>query len=853
MKTKLLLAIALLSTLQIFAQTNGWYLYTKASTIYKIVPDDTNANELHLATDIGYIKYNTSSNMVTGSLNLTTQNPAIGHVNGLSLNPTNTDIALALDDGIAIYDGTTVTIYNYTNSALTVGSVGGAQFTKLEVRYGRQGELYIFKPDVTGYQIFNAGVFDAEVVTAIRPQDIIENQAGTKVFFAGWNDGLHMLEKATTTWTNYTTSSSVLITNSLLTLQVDASDVLYIGSFQGLNTMDSSGVWDTYQQSAPPPNAAFFLPVYEISVDETTGGLLIRTSKPSTSFFGVSTVDLTTNTWINYTSDNTNCLNANVFTATTFDANGKIYAAPQDNSNPGQFIEFAPGTNTCTPLDINYLNALAAVNSGVIRDFTVRKKASGNLDIGFTKGVNLHILEIDPVTFIGSFTIGTTIVPVAAPGASVFNVIADNDFFIVETNAGWVFVDGANNATEFSHNLPNYLALGTKKAAAFDSSDGIIDLIFKGFDAAFNYRVYKTQCNTATGTCSVPEEMFTTNRDLTQNIFFGTHLNPITNIVSVAALKTVSPATGKFTEEASKNKNVPMVAVHGGVAFESYDHLLNDPPGLSFDEAFTEPGGFLERDPDLLDAPNNEPPVLIYSLSELIYGVRTTNALGDSFFTDFTNDANGDGFDDDFVDISDHQFPSESERKRYRLIAAQALSNGNDLSIQTKLSSSSNVNILPKGLFITAVEIESINEAGLPTFKTTNIPSATIDNDLPDDLFIAGVKSVQYSTTEMLLMFLTNYGVLIKTGIDISNLTLSVDDVSLKDSNLLLYPNPANDMVSFSDNSIKTITVYDINGRKVLSTTNSNSFSVKTLAQGIYIVKGTSDNNVVVTKKLVVE
>jgi hypothetical protein len=66
-----------------------------------------------------------------------------------------------------------------------------------------------------------------------------------------------------------------------------------------------------------------------------------------------------------------------------------------------------------------------------------------------------------------------------------------------------------------------------------------------------------------------------------------------------------------------------------------------------------------------------------------------------------------------------------------------------------------------------------------------------------------------------------------------------------------IFPNPTNDIVSFSDNSIKTVTVYDINGRKVLSTTNSNSFSVKTLAKGIYIVKAIGENNAIATKKLI--
>jgi Secretion system C-terminal sorting domain len=813
MKTKLLLVIALFISLYSFTQTNGWYLYTKASTIHKIVPDDTNSNELHLATDIGYIKYNTTTNQVTNFLNLTTQNPAIGHVNGLSLNPTNTDIALALDDGIAIYNGTTVTIYNYTNSALTVGSVGGTQFTKLEVRYGRQGELYIFKPDVTGYQVFNAGVFDAEVVTAIRPQDIIENQAGTKVFFAGWNDGLHMLEKATTTWTNYTTSNSVLITNSLLSLQVDASDVLYIGSFQGLNTMDSSAVWNTYQQSAPPPNAAFFLPVYDISVDETTGDLLIRTSKAGTSFFGLSTVILNTNTWTNYSMDNTNCLNASVFTTTAVDANGKIYAAPQDNSNPGQFIEFAPGTNTCTPLDINYLNAPTAVNSGLISSFNVRKKASGNLDIGFTRGENLHILEIDPVTFIGSFTIGTTIVPVA--GKSVFSVIADNDFFIVETNTGWVFVDGTNNTTEYSHNLPSYLALGTKKAAAFDSSNGIINLIFKGWDAAFNYRVYKTQCNTATATCSAPEEIFTNNRDFSKNPLVGSTQSRTSNEVIACAIKSdssVNTALNCLQWEGTNSPTEVFDVVHPDVA-----------------------------------------PIIPFVVNKLLEGIIVITALAD-------NTLNGNTIDIDGVRINtnltnevlvefgfENLHDKEADAKDLTLFSGGA----NIIKVVKKISNKIN-------------QSKSANEGFV--FQTSGSISPTVTDDLQDMIndsarFVledcptcsSSNNSRQINVTKATLVLLTNYGLLIKTGIDISSFLLKTDNVSLKDTNLLLYPNPANDMVNFSDNSIKTIAVYDINGRKVLSTTNSNSFSVKTLAQGIYIVKGTSDNNVVVTKKLIVE
>ena len=94
MKLLLSLALFLYFSISITAQTDGWYLYTKASEITKIIPDDVNTNELHLATDIGYIRYNTASSNVTNVLNITSQNPAIGNVKDIALDPTSGDIAL---------------------------------------------------------------------------------------------------------------------------------------------------------------------------------------------------------------------------------------------------------------------------------------------------------------------------------------------------------------------------------------------------------------------------------------------------------------------------------------------------------------------------------------------------------------------------------------------------------------------------------------------------------------------------------------------------------------------------------------------------------------------------------------
>lgn len=84
----------------------------------------------------------------------------------------------------------------------------------------------------------------------------------------------------------------------------------------------------------------------------------------------------------------------------------------------------------------------------------------------------------------------------------------------------------------------------------------------------------------------------------------------------------------------------------------------------------------------------------------------------------------------------------------------------------------------------------------------------------------------------------------------VANETLGIDSINENESTVRLYPNPASDIVSFSDITIKKITVFDINGKEMLSD-SSNYISVKTLSNGIYIVKGTNDNGFSISKKLI--
>lgn len=84
----------------------------------------------------------------------------------------------------------------------------------------------------------------------------------------------------------------------------------------------------------------------------------------------------------------------------------------------------------------------------------------------------------------------------------------------------------------------------------------------------------------------------------------------------------------------------------------------------------------------------------------------------------------------------------------------------------------------------------------------------------------------------------------------VTNKVLGLADLEKELSSVKLYPNPTNDITSFSEILIIKTEVFNINGRKVLSS-EANSISTKTLSKGIYIIKGTTSENISITKKLV--
>jgi subtilisin-like proprotein convertase family protein len=86
--------------------------------------------------------------------------------------------------------------------------------------------------------------------------------------------------------------------------------------------------------------------------------------------------------------------------------------------------------------------------------------------------------------------------------------------------------------------------------------------------------------------------------------------------------------------------------------------------------------------------------------------------------------------------------------------------------------------------------------------------------------------------------------------------TLAIE--SFDDSDVIMYPNPATDLLSiqFDDTSELKVTLFDLLGRKLLSNVldrNNRKIDVSTLASGTYIVQMQNENNEKISKNLIIE
>jgi uncharacterized repeat protein (TIGR01451 family) len=94
-----------------------------------------------------------------------------------------------------------------------------------------------------------------------------------------------------------------------------------------------------------------------------------------------------------------------------------------------------------------------------------------------------------------------------------------------------------------------------------------------------------------------------------------------------------------------------------------------------------------------------------------------------------------------------------------------------------------------------------------------------------------------------------------------SKFTVPLGITTFDDNSLVLYPNPASNLVQIdlinTNEQVKSVVIYDMLGKAVktvtLNTTSSWSIDVSDMSKGMYLVEITSDSNLKVTKKLVVQ
>jgi len=144
-----------------------------------------------------------------------------------------------------------------------------------------------------------------------------------------------------------------------------------------------------------------------------------------------------------------------------------------------------------------------------------------------------------------------------------------------------------------------------------------------------------------------------------------------------------------------------------------------------------------------------------------------------------------------------------------------------DGDVQITLGFSPNIN----DEFIVATTSGSISTCSLPATKTADFGG---------------------STFEFTIMCRNNDEVVLT----VTDETLGVNSFDDNSKPIVLYPNPAEDIIKFSSETVYKIEVYDTTG-KLLIGSQANSISTKLLPSGVYIVKGTDLNNVSVIKKLV--
>lgn len=87
-------------------------------------------------------------------------------------------------------------------------------------------------------------------------------------------------------------------------------------------------------------------------------------------------------------------------------------------------------------------------------------------------------------------------------------------------------------------------------------------------------------------------------------------------------------------------------------------------------------------------------------------------------------------------------------------------------------------------------------------------------------------------------------------GYNLNLEVLATNEVSNEKANVLVYPNPTVDVVHIDSKNLKSVSLYDMNGKKLLES-NKTEMNVSKLPKGVYVLRIVTSNDQVVSKKII--
>lgn len=823
-----LLAFALVLGKETLSQTNGWFQYAMLQSINQIVKDGS--DNLHLATDIGYIKYNTTTQSVVNFFNLTSQATPVGKLNSVAVNSTNGNIALAypLQGGIAIHNGTTITNYDSFNSDL-------GEYDDPKLFYASDGTLYIY--NFKNYQTFKDGVFSTIKTMASNIRDIVENNDGTKIFFATSSNGLFELTLATENMVNYTVGNSSIVSDWLHDLFVDANDVLHIGTIAGLSTLTNTGTWTEYKQQIP--NSSSFYEVF--SVDKNTNGDVLLSHYGPNYSRGYSILDTSNSQWTTYDDMSTSFCNS----GNLFGFNHILYVGNDvytDIGKSNKLASLTPGNTGCTFHDLNYLGIEEPFSNNVY-SITIDKNASDNtmLDIGYVDsqyfGWIYKHLTIPMDGFNGTFPTPQTVFNKTQKSwlHQKSTLTGENRFISSDSEGLWIQNSGGGSPTFIAHGQTGFTLESITRVATrnttgdTNAADNKIQLVIEGNNSSFQKQVFKTECDFNTNSCTAFEEIFT-DRDYNEGLKYECSDQIVPGEVTCISMSKKDGNTqftrakwdvqvgGQPTIEFNDDISTLNPNLFGSVRFLDLDN-----PNLNATDTYNPSPCFTQ------DTPND---------NDTEYKCRGLDMNNNVVYADTELDSNNDNAGE--KSIKRNTIKDEDLSKTLQFIMGTFLVASSDPNF------SNNV----RKQFRYAIAARNPSSRNNNTFTFKSVTDSELNN-LPKDFTVTPPVNDYFCGNNLYAVVLnTNYGILIKPKVDFTNVTLSTEDETITDALLFLYPNPSNETVSIKGVETKSITLYNVSGKRVLYSDKSN-FQIRELANGIYFAKIVTTENHIVYRKLV--